>query len=197
MNDFWNKRFAAEEYVYGETPNQFFKQELEKIKSGKILLPGEGEGRNAVFAAKLGWEVFAFDPSIEGRKKAIKLAEKNNTTINYKLDGYETIQYKPDEFDCIALIFTHMPAHKRNEYHRKLASFLKPGGTLILEGFSKEQINNNTGGPRNVEMLFSNDELKKDFDLFSKIEIIKTETILEVGETHKGSSSVLRLIAIK
>ena len=159
MNNFWNERFGAEEYAYGIEPNQYFKQELERLTPGKILLPGEGEGRNAVFAAKSGWEVTAFDPSSEGKKKALKLAQKNNVKIDYLLDNYDGIQFESNEFDCVVLIFTHMPKQKRNEYHKKLTSFLKPGGILILEGFSKEQINNNTGGPRNVDMLFSKDEV--------------------------------------
>lgn len=197
MNNFWNERFGVEEYAYGIEPNQYFKQELEKLTPGKILLPGEGEGRNAVFAAKSGWEVTAFDPSSEGKKKALKLAQKNNVKIDYLLDNYDGIKFEADVFDCVVLIFTHMPSHKRNEYHKKLTSFLKPGGILILEGFSKEQINNNTGGPRNVDMLFSKDELLNDFELFSKLEITQTETVLKEGETHRGTSSVIRLIGIK
>jgi len=197
MNDFWNQRFANEEYVYGEEPNQFFRQELEKLTPGRILFPGEGEGRNAVFAAKLGWKVTAFDPSSEGKKKALKLVKKNKVKIDYLLNNYDEVQFEPEEFDCVVLIFTHMPSHKRNEYHKKLTSFLKPGGILILEGFSKEQINNNTGGPRNVDMLFSKDELFNDFELFSKLEITEADTFLTEGETHNGISSVIRLLGIK
>ncbi len=86
--DFWNERYAEDKYAYGIEPNDFVKQELQKLKPGKILFPAEGEGRNAVYAAQLGFDVYAFDPSEEGRRKALKLARENNVNINYQLAGY-------------------------------------------------------------------------------------------------------------
>ncbi|MCK5729769.1 MAG: class I SAM-dependent methyltransferase [Draconibacterium sp.] len=197
MNNFWNERFGAKEYAYGIEPNQYFKQELEKLTPGKILLPAEGEGRNAVFAAKLGWQVTAFDSSFEGKKKAEKLAKKNSVSINYILNNYEEFKTNLEEFDCVALIFAHMQPDKRNEYHKKITAFLKPAGTLILEGFSKEQINNNTGGPKNIDILFSSDELQNDFESFSKLNINETETTLDEGQSHQGVTSVIRVLCIK
>ena len=197
MNNFWNERFSTKEYVYGEEPNQFFKQELEKLKLGRILLPGEGEGRNAVFAAKIGCKVVAFDSSLEGKNKAEKLAKKNKVSIEYQIKNYEDFVGETEFFDCIALIYTHMLPHNRSEYHKKLTSFLKPGGILILEGFSKEQINQNTGGPRNVDMLFSKEELQNDFESFTNLTIAEFDVILEEGQTHQGASSVIRVLGIK
>ena len=197
MNDFWNERFSKKEYVYGELPNQFFKQEIENIPLGKLLLPAEGEGRNAVFAATLGWQVTAFDPSIEGKKKAELLAKKNKVSIDYKIDNYEFVNYPENSFDCIGLIYAHMHPLKRNEYHKKIAAFLKPGGILILEGFSKKQIKNNTGGPQNVEILFSQEELNSDFDSFSELEIFENEVVLNEGAFHQGIASVIRVIGKK
>ena len=82
--DFWNERYSSDEYVYGTEPNQFFKEQIQKINpSGRLLLPGEGEGRNAVFAAKLGWNVDAFDQSSVAKMKAETLAKLNNVKINY------------------------------------------------------------------------------------------------------------------
>ena len=73
MNDTWvnrlNDRYSTDEYAYGEQPNNFLREELEKLKPGTILFPAEGEGCNAVFAAKLGWIVSAFDISAEGKNK--------------------------------------------------------------------------------------------------------------------------------
>ena len=197
MNDFWNERFGTEEYAYGTEPNQFYKEQLDKLNPGKILFPAEGEGRNAVYAATRGWEVSAFDPSIEGKRKAELLASNKKVQIEYLIDNYELVSFPLESFDCIVLIFAHMHPLKREEYHKKLSSFLMPGGTLILEGFSKKQINRNTGGPRDIDMLFSKEELESDFSSFSDLKIYETETVLNEGTFHKGISSLIRVLGKK
>lgn len=106
----WNERYSKEEYAYGEEPNEYLQTQLQKLSPGKILFPAEGEGRNAVFAAKLGWQVSAFDISMEGQKKAIRLAEKNHVVIDYKVGSLDSMNYNDEEFDAIALIFAHFPA---------------------------------------------------------------------------------------
>ena len=197
MDNFWNERFGNDDYVYGLAPNEFFKQELEALTPAKLLLPGEGEGRNAVFAAKQGWQVMAFDGSSEGKKKADKLASSNQVSVEYLVQTYDEITLPPESFDCMAFIYTHMPAGTRAGYHQKLASYLKPGGKLILEGFSKAQIHNNTGGPKNVDMLFSKEELQADFTDFTELNIEELETVLEEGSFHQGKATVIRLTATK
>ncbi|WP_346860989.1 methyltransferase domain-containing protein [uncultured Draconibacterium sp.] len=197
MNDFWNERYSTAEFAYGEAPNKFLVDELKTRKPGTILFPAEGEGRNAVYAATQGWNVTAFDPSIEGQRKAKLLADKYNTTIEYLLNGYEDIEFSPDSFDCIVLIFAHMPPLKRNSWHRKLTKYLKPGGTLLLEGFSKKQIENESGGPKNIDMLFSKEELESDFKHLAELKITKTEYDLNEGPFHQGNASVIRVIGTK
>jgi len=197
MNDFWNERFGTEEYAYGTEPNRFYKEQLAKLPTGKILFPAEGEGRNAVYAATQGWLVTAFDPSIEGKKKAELLAQKNKVSISYLIDNYEFVDFPRESFDCIVLIFAHMHPLKRKDYHQKLATFLKPGGILILEGFSKKQINNNSGGPRDLDMLFSVEELKSDFGSFSELKITEDDAQLNEGPFHKGTASVIRVLGVK
>ncbi len=195
MNNIWDERYAQEEYVYGKEPNEFLKRELLKYKPGKILLPAEGEGRNAVYAAKLGWEVFAFDSSSEAIKKTEKLAIDNNVKIKYKRSAFEDADYPNDYFDVIGLFYAH--TFSRAENHKKLIRFLKPQGIIILEGFSKEQINNNTGGPRKIEMLFSEEELQSDFTKLSELKIREEELHLKEGKHHQGKSSAIRLIGRK
>ena len=197
MSEFWNQRYAAEEFAYGTDPNLFFKKQLEKIKKGKILLPAEGEGRNAVFAASLGWDVTAFDISTEGKRKAGELAVRNKVSFNYLIADYENIQFEPATFDCIALIFAHMPADKRTEYHQKMLSFLKPGGFVLLEGFSKKQINYSSGGPRDFRMLYSKAELETDFQQLSILQIKEVETELNEGGFHNGTAALVRLVGKK
>ena len=192
MNDFWNERYATKEYAYGTEPNQFYKEQLENLIPGKVLFPAEGEGRNAVHAAKKGWEVFAFDPSVEGKRKAEKLASENGVIINYQIAGYENVHFEPRFFDCIVLIFAHTHPLKRTEVHQKLTSYLKPGGILILEGFSKNQISYNSGGPRDIDMLFSKEELQSDFASFSELSITETETFYnELNKCTLSSKTVV------
>src|SRR5579863_666860 len=106
----WDDRYRNEEFAYGEQPNNFLKQQLEKLPVGKILFPAEGEGRNAIFAARLGWTVSAFDISVEGKNKALRLAETNQVTIDYQVAELESLNYQPEQFDAIALIYAHFPA---------------------------------------------------------------------------------------
>ena len=193
--EMWNQRYAQEEYVYGIQPNEFLKQTLAEIKPGKILLPAEGEGRNAIFAAQQGWKVTAFDSSEQARKKAMKLAEDQNATINYLISSMEEFKLKENSFDVIALIYAHNA--NREENHKRIVRFLKPGGTIILEGFSKNQIDKKSGGPKALNFLFSVEELKNDFAELQIITIEESEVDLSEGSLHVGTASVVRVIATK
>ncbi|MFA9390199.1 MAG: class I SAM-dependent methyltransferase [Prolixibacteraceae bacterium] len=197
MNEFWNTRYAAKEYAYGEKPNEFLKKSLLKLPPGKILLPAEGEGRNAVFAAQLGWSVFAFDSSIEGKKKADQLALKHGVSINYQVCSFEEYSAENNSFDCVGFTFVHTPAAARTSLHRKSIEWLKPDGRIILQAFSKEQINENSGGPREVTMLYSKEELEVDFEALSSVEIENSQEIIQEGIYHKGMAKVINLIGAK
>lgn len=197
MKEFWNERFAATEYIYGENPNDFFANELLKYSPGKISLPGEGEGRNAVFAAKNNWNVFAYDYSESGKIKALNLAEKNNVEIDYKICNLVECEYPINEFDAASIIFVHFNENERRIVHKKIADSLKIGGILIVELFSKEQISYNTGGPKNIDMLYTEDILKNDFSCFNIVFLEKSEIILHEGKYHQGKASVIRFVAEK
>ncbi len=195
MNEMWNKRYAQEEYVYGKEPNEFFKQELEQLSPGNILLPAEGEGRNAVFAAQLGWKVNAFDSSYEAFRKAQKLAQEKKVRIHYFIDAFEEVLLPEDIFDLIGLFYVHTQNRRNN--HQQIISYLKPNGILLLEAFTKKQINNNTGGPQKKEMLFSVEELKEDFSSLSELKIWEEERFLNEGEDHAGIANIVRVIGRK
>lgn len=197
-NDFWNERYSSEEYVYGENPNGFLKEQLEKITApGKLLLPGEGEGRNAVYAAKLGWQVDAYDQSTEGRLKALRLADKNNVKINYHIIDLNEFNPDKNKYDAVVIIYVHLNTKFRTTFNRKIIDALKPGGKIILELFSKNQHGKTSGGPQDLEMLYSIDEIKKDFSGF-KVLLLKNETIdLDEGNKHRGEASVIRFVGEK
>ncbi|WP_268034713.1 class I SAM-dependent methyltransferase [Algoriphagus sp. PAP.12] len=202
MKEFWDQRYGAEEYAYGVEPNQFLKEELERIKPGKALFPAEGEGRNAVFAAKLGWEVSAFDISESGKMKAEKLAGLKGVSLDYQIGTLEDMNYEKESFDLIVLIFAHFPKPIRSLIHAGLLELLKPGGMVILEGFSKAHLafstaNPKAGGPKEISMLFSKEELMEEFSSLHQISLDEIEVYLKEGEFHQGQSSVIRMIGQK
>ena len=198
----WDDRYSKEEFVYGEEPNNFLRDQLQKLKPGKILFPAEGEGRNAVFAATKGWDVYAFDISSVGKHKAEELAKKNNVKIKYEVGGLQSLNYKPESFDVIALIYAHFPAEIKSEYHKTLGNYLKKGGIIIFEAFSKKHLeyisrNESVGGPREIEMLFSKEEIQSDFNNFEIIELDEKVIQLNEGSFHNGEGSVIRFIGRK
>jgi SAM-dependent methyltransferase len=198
----WNDRFSNEEFAYGEEPNNYLKEQLQKLSPGNILFPAEGEGRNAVFAARLGWTVSAFDISVEGKKKALKLAEANKVNIEYQLGDIEILNYKPEQFDAIALIYAHFPADIKSPYHKTLDRYLRKGGLIIFEAFSKKHVdyirkNEAVGGPKDIDMLFSIEEIKSDFPNYEIIELSEMEIELKEGLFHNGTGSVIRFLGKK
>lgn len=195
MNNFWNERYSQPGFTYGKEPNVFFKQEIDKLPVGSLLLPAEGEGRNAVYAAVKGWDVTAFDYSEVGKAKALKLSEENNTSIEYLTADYQTVEFPENHFDALALIYAHSPEWET--VYPRLLKFLKPGGTLIVEIFNKKQINNLSGGPKDLEMLPDAGELKN--ILFNFFIAKVWEEVIELNESqyHQGKADVTRCIAVK
>lgn len=197
MKNFWDKRYASEEYVYGTEANDFFAEELKKLKPGYILEAGAGEGRNAVFAASLGWDVMAVDQSEKAKEKTKALSNNQDIEIQYHLVNINDLDLHENSFDAISSIFLHLEPNNRKEFHKKVYDMLKPGGTLIMEAFSKEQLKYKTGGPGNPDMLYSEDMLKNDFKDFSELKTKTVEKELKEGEHHNGKASCIQVLAIK
>jgi hypothetical protein len=196
MTDFWNKRYAKEEFIYGTEPNDFFKQQLAKLKAGKLLLPAEGEGRNAVYAASQAWEVMAFDTSIKAKEKALQLAKMKAVNITYEVIGAHEFQ-SDEKFDVIGLCFAHFPMEIRKQAHEHLLGFLKIGGHIIFEAFSKAQLGNASGGPKTKDMLFSIEDIRDEFPLLN-FELLEEKTIdLSEGKYHQGKAEVVRFVGEK
>jgi SAM-dependent methyltransferase len=206
MNDTWtnrwNDRYSADEFAYGEEPNNYLKEQLAKLPPGNILFPAEGEGRNAVYAAKLGWKVAAFDISAEGKKKALQLAAANKVSIDYQVGELDALDYQPGQFDAIALIYAHFPAAIKSSIHRSLDKYLRTGGIIIFEAFSKKHLeyleaNENVGGPKDIDSLFSMEEIRSDFANYDVIELEEKEIELSEGLYHNGKGSVIRFVGKK
>lgn len=200
--DRWNDRYSKEAFAYGEQPNNYLAKQLKNLTPGAILFPAEGEGRNAVFAATLGWTVSAFDISIEGKNKALRLAESNKVKINYQVGKLHTLNYNTGQFDAIALIYAHFPADIKSLYHKTLDKYLRKDGLIIFEAFSKKHVdylskNEKVGGPKDTAMLFSIEELKSDFVNYEIIELVEKEIELNEGTFHNGTGSVIRFTGRK
>lgn len=196
MKEFWNERYAAAEFIYGEAPNEFLKECLANISGKSILFPAEGEGRNAVYAASLGWKVEAFDYSEAANKKAMALAQKNGVTINYQVGELPNLSFDQGRFDAIALIYAHFAENLLAAYHQKLLGLLHPGGYLIVEAFGKKQIEYqekyNSGGPKNIHMLFDEQLIQRDFASLEPLLLEEREVTLHEGAYHHGPAYVLR-----
>lgn len=198
----WNERYKNEVYAYGEEPNLYLKEHLKDITPGKILFPAEGEGRNATYAATLGWKVSAFDISEEGRKKAMALSEKFNVHLDYQVGELLSLAYQPQEFDALALIYAHFPAAVKEELHLELIKLIKPNGWVIFEAFSKNHLeyrkqNEQVGGPPDIESLFSKEEIQNYFSGFKFLTLSESIIELQEGACHNGTGSVIRFVAQK
>ncbi|MFZ4785723.1 MAG: class I SAM-dependent methyltransferase [Flavobacteriales bacterium] len=201
MKEFWDARYRELAYAYGKEPNVFLAEQLPKLIPGKALFVAEGEGRNAVFAARLGWEVDAFDISESGKGKADALAKENNVQLNYRIESVLDIELQSEYYDLIVFVFTHFPEGMRQAAFERVLKSLNPGGVVILECFSKDHLNynahNNSGGPREASMLYDEEVL---CDLMCDCETVlmaKEVVVLKEGPYHDGEGSVMRFVGRK
>jgi len=193
MQQFWDQRYVENETVYGNEPNKFFKLFIDLHKPGTLLLPGEGEGRNAVYAASKGWQVDAFDFSQVAREKALDFARGERVIINYELKNI--VDFKAGkQYDAVGLIFVHLPEVLRRKFHQEVYNSIKPGGFMVLEAFAKEQAQLESGGPRDATLLYDVPSLCNDFPFLHMLSCEQKEIFLDEGDYHKGKASVLRMI---
>ncbi len=196
MKEFWNERFGKSQYYYGKAPNIFFAEKLKEIPKGKILLPAEGEGRNAVYATLKGWEVTAFDFSEKGRQKALDLAAEYDVEIDYQIHNAADFD-ATEKYDTIALIFAHFAGEEREILFGKLNSCLAPGGHLLMEVFSKNQMERTSGGPKKLELLYSREEIKALFPNIDFLILEERKIMLNEGGSHQGEAAVIQVVGVK
>lgn len=202
MENFWNERYRQPAYAYGTAPNAWYKNLIDKLAPGKILLPADGEGRNGVYASTRRWQVSACDLSMEGRRKAAALASAQGVDIEYLVGDFGQLAFPQAPFDAIALIYAHFDPALRPAYHRLVDAYLKPGGHLMLEAFSRKHIDWQTryphiGGPREPAMLYDLEEIRRDFGHYSVIYLQEEIVDLAEGHLHVGRGSVIRFFACK
>jgi SAM-dependent methyltransferase len=197
MKAMWNERYQQDIYQYGINPNDFMAEQIRQMPAGRILFPGAGEGRDAVFAAKLGWEAHAFDLSEQGQSKALKLASQEKTRIHFKVADATLVKFPLASFDAIALTYFHLPIEIRLPFYANCVSWLKPGGIILIEGFSKKQLGLSSGGPKNIDWLFSAQELETEFPGLKILTNQEKQRVLDEGPLHQGLAEVVQFIAQK
>lgn len=197
-NEFWDSRYSEDGFAYGLTPNVFLSSFENSFKTGqKVLVIGDGEGRNGVWLAEQGCEVTSVDSSLIGVEKAQKLAKEKNVEIEAICADLTQWDWPDSEFDFIVIIYVHFPPNVRAALHDKIVSALKPSGQLIMESFTPDQLNYSSGGPPVLEMLYSAEMMKDDFKLLEIQELNECVVELNEGKYHCGDGAVIRLLAIK
>lgn len=188
----WNERYDREDYAFGTQPNEWFKSVIDNLKPGRLLVPGAGEGRDAVYAATLGWQVDAFDLSEVGKEKALRLAREQGVQIQYQVLDVAHFDFSKPKYDVVAMVFLHLPPDIRKVFFGKLHQCLLPDGLVVLEGFNPLQIPLTSGGPKDPAMLLTPEILKEELSYIAPIENYQAQVILDEGPLHQGDAEVVR-----
>jgi len=196
QKEFWNSKFSQEEFLYGKKPNTFLASKIKLLKKeSELLCLGEGEGRNAIFFAKRGFKVSAFDASDIGLAKLDKKAQEEKLDI--KTVCLDLNEWKSDKkYDVIVASYLHMYKDERIKLFGKIEDSLNPNAYFIGEFFSKKQLNFKSGGPKDEDLLYNVDDFNKNF-LYCDKEVSEQEVILDEGKGHQGDASVIRVIIQK
>lgn len=199
QREFWNERFAKEGYFYGLDPNRYVASHIDSFTApAKILFLGEGEGRNAIYAAQRGHAVTALDASDVGLAKCAERAKSANLTlelIHADLEVWEPLE----TYDAVLCSFLHLPEPLRNDVYAKVLGILKHGGLFAGEFFSIHQMPRTTGGPKDETLLYTADALRSILVRHSCdiLELTECDTELNEGRGHVGIASVVRMAVRK
>lgn len=190
----WDQNYAGEDYRYGIAPNAFLVEQAPQLAAhSRILVPGDGEGRNGVWLAAQGHAVHSVDASQVGLDKAAALAARAGVKLATELADLAHWQPARTSADAVVLIYLHLPAAIRRDAHQRLAASLRSGGLLILEAFHPRQLGYSSGGPKSEDMLYSLETVRADFA--GKLDEVlgwEGEIALDEGPGHQGSGYVTR-----
>lgn len=195
----WEKRFSVDDYIFGETPNAFLAGQQSRLpKSGRVLAVSDGEGRNGVWLAEQGLDVVSMDFSPKAQEKARALAAHRGVKITTELADIFAYPWPTAAYDVIAVVFIqYMSPAERAPVFAGIRQALKPGGLLLLEGYTPKQVEYGTGGPKEPENMYTRELLEKEFGGFAKVEIREYEAELHEGAGHGGISALIDLVATK
>ncbi len=201
MSEFesWEGRYAAAGYVFGKEPNYFLAARRSMLpKQGKVLAVADGEARNGVWLAQQGLDVLSLDFSPAAQEKGRKLAAERSVSLKFELGDVHTWPYPEAAFDVVVEIFTQFstPAERAMKW-AGMRKALTVGGLLIVLGYSPKQLQYGTGGPKEVENLYTRGMLEQGFAGFNGMQFLEEELVMHEGDRHSGMSAVIGLTATK
>jgi len=193
----WNKRFSIEDYLFGADPAQaLVKLEHYLIPQGDTLVIADGEGRNSVYLASRGFRVTASDSSTVANVKAKALAANQNVEVNYQVEDFFDIDWSAEQYDnIVGIFFQFIPPDKIKQVLTALRTAIKKGGTLLIHGYTPQQIELATGGPKDVSLMYTKELFE---DVFESVEILVNKEYqmqLSEGSGHKGQSALIDFVA--
>ncbi len=191
----WDRRYKGNDYFYGTAPNDFLAAHAHAIRPGPVLCLAEGEGRNAVFLAERGHPVTAVDSSIEGLRKAERLARERGVTIEYLQADLADFDLGQDRWAGIVSIFAHLPPPLRRRVHAAVPHALQTGGVLLLEAYTPRQLEHGTGGPPVAELMMSEAILRDELSGLAFEHLAELEREVIEGSGHTGTGAVVQAIA--
>jgi len=197
--DRWNERYRARDYIFGTAPNAFLASNAARLKRGQsALCIADGEGRNSVWLAEQGLEVRAFDFSPIGVEKARRLAAARGVKVHYDVSTVYEWSWPAAAFDVVVAIFVQFADPPMRAFmFERMARALKPGGLLLLEGYTPKQLEFGTGGPKQVDQLYTEELLRHSFGALEILELQQYEAELDEGSRHRGMSAVIDFAAVK
>jgi len=188
----WDERFSQADPVYGDAPNSYLQAQAFRLKPGmKVLVPADGYGRNGIWLAKQGLQVHTVDLSPVGVDRAQKAARAAGLAMIIELGDLSTWNWPVEELDAVVSIFLHLPPEQRAKIHAAMLNALKRSGLLILEAFSPAQLQYSSGGPKQVELLYTAEMLRRDFAPAEALELEEVEVRMEEGHMHRGPAAVV------
>ena len=194
----WDERYSASDYFYGKEPNDFLREQIKRLPAGgKVLCLAEGEGRNAVYLAREGFQVTAVDGSRVGLQKLEALAKDSGVSVKTVCADLADFTIEPQAWDAIIAIWCHLPSTLRRKVHAASVQALRKGGAFLLEAYRPEQLKYGTGGPKDPDFLMNLEILRPELTgLRLEVEIEKDREIHE-GKGHQGPSSVVQVMGFK
>jgi SAM-dependent methyltransferase len=194
----WDSRYNIEDYYYGIEPNDFLKESVGLIpKGGSVLCLAEGEGRNAVFLAGLGFRVTAVDGSTVGLDKLKRLANEKGVNVHSVVADLNDFEIKPNTWDAVVSIWCHVPKSIRIKLHRESVLGLKTNGVFIHESYHPRQLEYKTGGPPTADLMLTADVLVDELKGLHFLKINELDREIHEGKGHNGLSAVVQGIARK
>lgn len=192
----WNERYGDAAYHYGTAPNAWLASQGWRLpRAGDALAIADGEGRNGVWLAEQGLATTSLDQSVKGLDKARALAQRRSVSLTTLQADLAHFEWPHAAWDVIASIYVHLPAALRVRTHAGCAQALRPGGLLILEAFTPEQMQCHSGGPRDRALFYTAELLCGDFPGLDILELLSGEVLLAEGRGHAGPGRVVRLLA--